>query len=224
MTIQNISKAAAVCALLLCLTRVAGSAAQNPGVRLLDSPLPNEFQIEDGSVVSVLAEAARASGVPVGLEGARDPDAGPKVSVDIRGGTMRDALEAVVRQDTRYEWRVVDGVINVYPKAGRDDLLPSLLETPVRDFSIVEGTGRKVIQNRMVDLPEVKAKLEAAHVTPRFFVMSNLDVIPVGARFSLAVRDTTLRGLLNRIVRDSTAKFWVLRRDGADGENLILNF
>jgi hypothetical protein len=115
-------------------------------------------------------------------------------------------------------------VINVYPKAGRDDLLASLLETPVHDFTIAEGTGRKVIQNQMVALPEVKAKLEAARVTPSFFVVSNLDVYPVGAKFSLTARDTTLRGLLNRIVRDSTAKFWLLRRDGVSGENLILNF
>lgn len=224
MTIQTISRAAAVFALLLCLVRVAGSAAQTTAGGLLDSPLPDDFRIDNGSVGSVLADAARGSGVPLGFEAARDTDAGPKVSVNIRNGRMRDVLEAVVRQDPRYEWRVEDGVISVYPKAGRDDLLVSLLETRVSEFSIAEGTGRKVIQNRIVALPEIKAKLEAAHVTPTFFVLSNLDVIPVGAKFSMTARDTTLRGLLNRIVRDSTAKFWVLRRNGANGEDLILNF
>lgn len=67
-------------------------------------------------------------------------------------------------------------------------------------------------------------KSRRTRAPPRFFVVSNLDVIPVGAKFSLAVRDTILRGLLNRVVRESTAKFRVLRRDGANGENLILNF
>jgi hypothetical protein len=144
-----------------------------------------------------------------------------KISVNIRGGTMRDVLEAVLRQDPRYEWRVVDGVI---PKAGRDELLVSLLDTPVRDFSIAEGTGRKVIQNRMVNLPEVRAKLKAGRVTPAFFVVSNLNVYPLGAKFSLTMRDTTLRGLLNRIMRNITARFWALRRDGVNGESIILNF
>lgn len=223
MIIRATTRAAVVCAVLLCLIHAGDATGQDSAAGLLDRPV-SDFRIEDGSVGWVLSNAARRFEVPVGFEGARDPDAGPQVSVDIRGGTLRDVLDAVVRQDPRYEWRVVDGVINVFPKAGRDELLVSLLATPVREFSIAEGTGRKVIQMRITDLPEIKAKLEAAHVTPTYFVVSNLDVNPVGAKFSLTMTDTTVRGLLNRIVRDSTAKFWVLRRDGVNGEDLILNF
>lgn len=223
MVTRMVKLAAAVFAMLLCLTRAGDATGQDSAPGFLDRPV-RDFRIEEGSVGWVLSNAAKTFDVPVGFEGAREPDAGPRVSVAIRGGTMRDVLDAVIRQDPRYEWRVVDGVINVFPKTSRDDLLASLLATPVREFSIAGGTGRKVIQMRITDLPEVKAKLEAARVTPTYFAVSNLDVIPVGAKFSLTMTDTTVRGLLNRIVRDSTAKFWVLRRDGVSGEDLILNF
>lgn len=223
MNLKSTNRTLLIFALLLCLTQARDAIGQGSESGLLDRSV-DQFSIERGSVIWVLSNAAQTFDVPIGFEGARDADAGPEISVEIKGGTVRDLLNSVIRQDPRYEWRVVDGVINVLPKTDRDDLLASLLTTPVRGFHINEGMGRQVIKKRITELPEVKAKLESAGVVPTTFVVSNLDVMPIGSKFSLDVSDTTVRGLLNRLIRESRAKFWIIRRGSANGDDLILNF
>jgi hypothetical protein len=92
------------------------------------------------ATVRVVAELAGRLGLPFGFEewgalkqrvsppfasrsGARMP---PIVSVrprpiDVRGLTLRQALDAVVAVDRRYEWRDVDGVPVVRPKTAWRD-------------------------------------------------------------------------------------------------------
>src|SRR5262249_25737335 len=69
-----------------------------------------------------LAELADAVGVPIGLE--IGPPAGrraPEVSIAATGRRLGEVLTAFVTQDPTYEWREMDGVIVIRPKAAWND-------------------------------------------------------------------------------------------------------
>jgi hypothetical protein len=63
------------------------------------------------------------------LSGKRSP------TLDIRGTTLRQALDAVVAKDRRYEWRYIDGVVVVRPASAWRDPGHPLLRT------VSEGTS-----------------------------------------------------------------------------------
>jgi len=124
------------------LGSVRPAAAQNfpPGDRLT-TRMPEDAVGVD--VKAVLAIAMRL-GVPVGFEevGAlADQIKGPfhpllrhkpivsvrPTPLDVRGVTLREALDAVVAKDPRYAWTVLDGVVVVRPVAAwRDPSHPLL--------------------------------------------------------------------------------------------------
>jgi hypothetical protein len=50
----------------------------------------------------------------------------------------------------------------------------------------------------------------------------NPDYTSPGDGLSLTMSNATLRNILNEIVKTSEAKYWIVNRDGQDGEYLIL--
>jgi hypothetical protein len=106
----------------------------------------------------------------------------------------------------------------------RDDLLKDLLGTKIQSLRIGKNPTTYAVRNSIVSVPEIKSKLKAANVTPFIVGVSGVDFERMGDDFSLSVSDVTLQELLNRIVRQSGVKFWILNRYGEQNELLILNF
>lgn len=184
------------------------------------------FEIKKANVHVALSTLSASFGIPIGVEVAKGGNTGPEIQLSIRNGTLRQVLNAVMEQDGRYEWRLNDGVINVMPKSDHDPLLQTLLDTRIRTFSTKEKTDTFFLRLAIVDLPEVKATLSEAGVRPRISAYTNADIAGLGTRFTLTMSDTTLRNLLNEIVRKETseAKYWVVNRFRDGGEYFILNF
>lgn len=213
-------------ALLLLLSCARGTLGQGADARLLERPIRKVKIKEAANVHLALSSLANEYGVPIGLEVANERGE-PKISLDFEGRPLREILDAIIAQDHRYEWKLIDGVINVFPKTARDLVLKDLLETRVRHFTIDKGTGRFDIGVRITEIPEVRAKLERAGISyGAGGFISNADFAEAGPEFALDVSGLTLREILNRIVATSETRYWIVNR--VVGENndskLIINF
>lgn len=183
-----------------------------------------QVEIKDAANVHLILSAlSNEYGVPIGLEVAEKGMVEPKISLKLRNRPLRHVLDAIIEQDPRYEWKEVDGVINVFPKAGRDEFLKDLLETHVKHFTVDKGTGRFDIRRRITEIPEVAAKLERAKINHGVggFV-TNADFSEAGPEFTLDVSDITLRQILNRFIGTSETKYWIVNKFTDEDHNTIL--
>src|SRR5262245_27946072 len=68
----------------------------------------------DAAESGFLARVARVAAVPFGFEAdsaiPRPPSVGPVAPHEIGAATLREALDAFVRLDNRYEWRAANGM------------------------------------------------------------------------------------------------------------------
>jgi hypothetical protein len=72
--------------------------------------------------------------------------------------------------------------------------------------------------------PEVKAKLDGARVTPLPAAYTMAEEASAGRGFSLRASEVTVREILNKVVRKSETKCWVVNRFGANNEFFLINF
>jgi len=171
----------------------------------------------------VLSYISESYEVPIGLEVAGEGANNREIYVNLQNTTLREVLNTIVAEDSRYEWRVHHGVINFSPRTDRDNFLKEVLDTKVREFSIKKRINSFDLRRDIADLPEVKRKFEEAGVTPAISAFTNADSRDLG-EFRLRTSDTTLRDILNKIIETSELKYWIVNRDGPRGEYVILNF
>jgi hypothetical protein len=200
---------------------------QSPGSGLPEQPIRKVKIKEAANVHLVLSALANEYRVPIGLEVAEKSQVETEISIDLQGRPLRDVLDAIIEQDPRYEWKVVDGVINVIPKASRDQFLKDLLETRVERFTIDRGTGRFDIRRKITEIPEVRAKLERAGINHGVGgLITNADFSEAGPDFTLDVSDITVREILNRVIASSETKYWIVNKvtDEDNHAEFIVNF
>jgi hypothetical protein len=186
---------------------------------MLDKLVSN-LSLRESSIDLALKEVSAKYSVPIGLEMALSANENLEVKIDIKKGTLRDVLDAVVRVDAKYEWQLVDGVVNVCPRIQRDDLL----RTRVESFRVQQRTGLLDLRADITKLPELRAKLDSAHVRPIIVAWATPDFAEASPGFRINVKDVTLRELLNQIVSTSDIKYWVVRRYGDRFQFLALRF
>lgn len=210
-------------AVLICAPVCLGQAAD--AEELLNSPVLN-LKVREANLHLALSKLTNCYRVPIGFEFAltdKEPYRG-NIEAEMRAGTLREALDLIVKQDGRYEWKVMDGVINVYPKTERDEVLAAILETEVKHFSIKKGTSLFKIRTDIVNLPEIKSRLDEAQVDSTVEGFFGPAFAPAGRDFALEVSGARLRQVMNRIIRESAVKYWVVNRYGENNRQLILNF
>jgi hypothetical protein len=214
-------------ALLLLLSCTRSVCGQGADSRLPEQVIRKVKIKEAANVHLALSALANEYGMPIGLEVAAEGGEGPKISLDLQGRPLREVLDAITAQDPRYEWKLVDSVINVFPKEGRDEFLRDLLETRVSRFAIEKGTGLFDIRRLITEAPEVRAKLERAGISHGVggFV-TNADFAEAAPGFALDVSGLTLREILNSVIAKSKTKYWIVNRLGGehDTSKLIINF
>lgn len=90
----------------------------------------------DASALGLLSRVARVAAVPFGFESdSASPRPASIVAVEpheIEARTVREALDAFVRLDSRYEWRVAGGMYIVRTRSAWNDAT-SVLNQPVPD-------------------------------------------------------------------------------------------
>jgi hypothetical protein len=118
---------------------------------------------------------------------------------------------------------VKDGVINFVPANGRDLVLEQLLSTKISHFSPGKDIDTYELRNAIIDLPEVKSFLDANDVTVFRLGEPGGPGDEVGA-VELSVSDTDVKGLLNKIIRDSEHRFWTLSRRPLNIKTIYMAF
>jgi hypothetical protein len=126
--------------------------------------------------VLLLQRLAREHHLLIGFESLPATERDVKINVDIKGGRVRDALNAIIAKDPRYEWTMSQTAIEIRPRS----------------------------QN--------------AGIRRREFMSLPGDATDNSPRFSLNLRQTTARAILNEIAIESGTIFWVFSRYGQHNE------
>jgi hypothetical protein len=192
------------------------SALANKNSDLAAMPLEN-VQIEAQSIGGLLSDLSLSYDIPIGLEIALNDNELLTYNLDFKKGKLSDLLTQFVTEHDQYAWEIKDGVVNVFPKASyRDLLFHELLDTTISKFSIKEETSCWALAKSLVTAPEIKKVLAAKGESYR--ARSFSGVIPqVGKNFTLELSNTTLKSILNNVIKESpTAKFWLMTRNSYD--------
>jgi hypothetical protein len=208
--------------LILCLV-VSLIGTTSRGQQLNDDPSSrriSNFIEHDCNIHQVLSDLADTYEVPIGFEEstAFDGRPTPSIRIDIKSGTIQDVLNLLVNADPRYEWKTVNGVINVYPKLKQDNVLDVVIPSFKADTH-----SKASLREAIADLPQVKARMRKLGVRPLQFQFGGMVGAPY-ARIVLSMKNSSLREILNEISKQTAEHYWIVNRFGKKHEFLIVNF
>lgn len=122
-------------------------------------------------------------------------------TLDFKNAPLTVVMDSIVKQMEHYDWEMVEGVVNIYPKKGRDPRLEKLLNLEIKTFVVGTGAEMRDIQARItMFMPEFqeflkKNGLEASSIAS--YGPSDRRKIPEGMYHS----NLTLRELLNNVTK-----------------------
>lgn len=157
----------------------------------------------DGDMASILTHLPEIYGVTIGLE--VDPKQ-PQSQVEfyLLNPTLPDVLNAIVKSAPRYQWRESDGFIEVFPVAGSNPLL----DTMISSFRTSDVDEAGAI-NQLLNLPELQANMRAMSLNRR--APGGTSREKKGEKFSVNLEGVTLRQALHKIAKDGGGRFWIFR-------------
>lgn len=193
--------------LLISISAYSGPTLQDSQEHLLDQRI--ELHMADATLMHVLSTLSVTHRVPIGFEGSAADQNEPKLVLESANGSLKEILDSIVKQEPLYRWEVVDGVINFVPVNDRDPFIETLLSTSVSNYDPGKWTIKFQLRDAIGNTPEVKKLLESNKKTfakyqdyvsyPSIYTKEDVD---------LRISNTTVRGILNRIVRISEHKSW----------------
>lgn len=184
-----------------------------------------EVHFTDATLLYVLNKLAAIQGIPIGLEKSATEEYKAKLNIDVENGTLKEVLNAIIQQEPAYKWEVIDGVINFTPTAKRYSFVAILLDTSVNCFAPVKGISKFGIRDTITNLPEVRSLLTANNIgVERFMDYPYRESIYANSKVNLNMSNTTVRGILNKVVKDSEHKIWVVEMSGRHNGNLLISF
>ncbi len=165
--------------------------------------------LDEEAALRTLSSIAQVSiGFQKDLE-SKDPTL---ISMTIRKGTVRDALEAFIKANSHYKWETIGNVINIVPKNNPD----SLLEVMVNNFRF-DDTNLRDLGLAIGELPEIATRLREMRLThPKMLLAFGSP--PPAHQFSIDLPPSTLRDILNELLRRNYTRFWVVKRSGNNSE------
>jgi hypothetical protein len=150
-----------------------------------------------------LAEVAWAARIPIGYEAPEDElwePAPPSRTMNVAGQTVEQVLNAIVALQPRYGWSEDDGVIHLRPKTAVADP-NNVLNRRVEMFVLNETTLQLALREVHFSLrPELRQEgITGSEGGPTALGLR---------RFTVSVGQTTVRGVLDAIVKAHGASSW----------------
>jgi hypothetical protein len=191
--------------------------------KLLDQRLT--VQVKQATLLYVLDTLAIDHKIPVGLEMPSTEAYKDKLEINVEDGTLRDVLDSITQQQSAYQWEIRDGVINFMPTHDRYNFIAALLDKNIQQFSPDKGLDKFALRNEILQLTEIRELMSSNSVKIAMFTDSpNTQRMPVSNRADLRTSDATIRQILNKVVRESDYKIWVVDMTGRRKDELIISF
>jgi hypothetical protein len=160
----------------------------------------------------VLWKLASQYGVPIGVEvpiGEKQGETDDDCCSQVVDGYVEQALNAFIDLNPSYKWAQTDGVVNVSPKIGNDPLL----DIVIRDFKAQEASAEQIVA-AIAKAPEVAKRM--AEMSLELDGTTPLPQLPQSQRatFSVELHNTSVREILNHMIRTTSKKYWIVYRSG----------
>jgi len=199
---------AVLCLLLSLSTGFRASAERTAQDPFLDQKV--ELHLRNTTFMHVLGTLAVEGRIPTGIEYSPQDQNDEKMTLDTDGSSLREILDSIVKQEPLYRWEVVDGVINFVPVSGQDPFFETLLNTKVANYDPGKWTVKFELRDAIEKTPEVKQFLDSKNVE----LAKYRDYISRPSIYTqdvdLRMSNTTVRGILNRIIKVSEHKRWAI--------------
>jgi len=197
--------------------------AQTATVNLLQQRIT--LHIKQGTFLYALSTLNTDYRIPIGFEVAREHEPKYQLNIDLENATLEAVLDEIVGQETGYRWELRDGVINIIPITCRDDFVEKLLSITIHRFNQPKKLGKFQIRDAIVDLPEVESLLKANGITASHYGYAYSYPTPnTNEKVDLSMSDTDLRGVLNKVIRETEHNMWMISRSGKNLSSLDLSF
>jgi hypothetical protein len=172
------------------------------------------LRINKGTFLYALSTLCVDYKIPIGFEPALGHKAQYHLNIDLEKAKLEDVLNKIVGQETGYRWELRDGVINIIPITSRDDFVEKLLNTPIHRFEQPKKVGKFHIRDAIVELPEVVALLKSNGITASHYGYSYTPSHYTNEKLDLSISETDVRGVLNKVIRESEHNMWMVSRSG----------
>lgn len=183
------------------------------------------LHLNRGTLLQALSTLSVEQRVPIGFEPALGHKHEYHLNVDAENISLPAVLDKIVEQEPDYKWEVKDGVINFIPTKSRDGFVEKLLNTRIQRFNPPKILAPSQIRDAIIDLPEVVELLKANNITASHYGYFYRQ--PSGythATVDLRTSNTDVRGVLNKVIRESEHKMWIVSRSGEDLGSLDIGF
>ncbi|HJP91659.1 MAG TPA: hypothetical protein VJ875_06865 [Pyrinomonadaceae bacterium] len=181
------------------------------------------LHIKQGTFLYALSTLCVDYRIPIGFEPALGHKAQYHLNIELENTTLENVLNELVGQETGYRWELRDGAINIIPITSRDDFVEKLLNTPISQFDQPKKLGKFQIRDAIVELPEVVALLKANGITASHYGYAYTPTLRT-ERIDLSISGTDVRGVLNKVIRETEHNMWIVSRSGKNLSSLDLSF
>lgn len=189
-----------------------------------DAPILDQkitLELNNVTLMKAISTLSVIHRVPIGIEYSSADQNEPKLVLETENSSLNEILDSIVKQEPLYRWEFVDGVINFVPARDRDPFFEELLRTPVSSFNPGEWTIKFQLRDAIGDTPEVKRLLDSNKVTlAKYGDYAYYPSVYTTKTVDLRASNTTVRRILNAIVKNSEHKHWGI--GWRKGENGVL--
>lgn len=183
-----------------------------------------DLNLTNATLLEVTSKLAVFYQIPIGVELRNDSRKKLQQNINIKSGSLNEVLDSLISQNPDYKWEMYDNVVNISPANSRDKFLEDLLETQITKFVLKREIDKFEIRDSIVDLPEIKNLLKLNNVESLNRSYPYNPKFNLNDRIDLSILNTTVRGVLNKVVINSENKIWVVERIGENKEFLLVSF
>jgi hypothetical protein len=133
------------------------------------------------------------------------------ITVNVENARLEDVMNDIVGQMKNYNWEINEGIINIYPKKGRNPVYENLLKLKIKDFKFESGRKIVLIWDDIEKLPEIQEYLaENGLKLSKGGVVSNSHAKTLDKEISFS--DLSLKELLNKLAQINGCG-WILQKE-----------
>jgi hypothetical protein len=205
--------------MIVCSNQTIGQTKSN----LIEQTI--ELHLNRGTLLQALSKLSVNNRVPIGFVPTLAHKDDHNLNIDVDNATLKTVLDTIVQQHSGYRWEVRDGVINILPTNSADDFVENFLGTPIHNFDPPKLPGSSRLRDAITELPEVQILLKANGISASHYgSFERYPSLYSNPNVDLSMSNTDVRGILNKIVRESEHKMWIVSRSGKNLTSLDIGF